>query len=169
MVAEFSDRETLQKQGLNPAEFRSGRWHVQTPGYLPNVCVGCGSRTGLKDQVDTVSYVTAWVLASLILTPLGLVLSYLLFRKRLRIRYARCDKCEARRRMWRVVTYCSWSAFALSLLVIPASPLVGLPSISPGWFPIVSLIAACIASPRTSLEFRVGQYANGDFELLGSL
>ncbi len=98
--------------------------HIQSPAYLPEFCIHCGTKKNLEPYRDTLNYVHTIAFLSLLLGPLVFIIVYFLSRKQSVISFYRCESCAKQKERWLLISVISWMLFVLT--VISAVALGGL-------------------------------------------
>lgn len=90
---------------------------IKSPAVFPKVCIRCSAITDLKESKIKLNYVNPLTFLWLLLSPLGLILAYFIFRKQAEITYSRCASCSNKSGKWEVIAMVSWIVFVTAILV----------------------------------------------------
>jgi len=114
-------RSNVERQG-QIRYFGNSTAKMSSPARLAPICVCCGRTEGLEQARCALSYVNPMILAWILLSPLALILAYVVTRKSLRLEYSACADCAARVRKWSRREMASWIGFAVVFVLAIALP-----------------------------------------------
>lgn len=84
---------------------------MRDPGRLLAICVKCEACENLKQNEKTLVYVNPLAFLGLIFGPIGLMIAYLIVRKKMSIEYSTCTPCSIKMSRWERREKLAWLAF----------------------------------------------------------
>jgi hypothetical protein len=93
-----------------------GKYFLLTsPGTLPCLCVECGADQALTTRTAKLRYVNPATFLWFFLSPVILLIAYLVVLKRATVSYSQCASCLSTTRRWAAVMKISGLAFCLAV------------------------------------------------------
>jgi hypothetical protein len=93
-----------------------GKYFLLTsPGTLPCLCVECGAGQALTTRTAKLRYVNPATFLWFFLSPVVLLIAYLVVLKRATVSYSQCATCLSTARRWATVMKVSGLAFCLAV------------------------------------------------------
>jgi hypothetical protein len=93
-------------------------YQINSPQKLPEVCIKCGSEHHVTNYKKLFSYINPFAFLGLVLGPLGIIMTFLIFRKQVNIEYSICQICQTKRGKYFFLIPLFWTLAAVFLFVL---------------------------------------------------
>ena len=137
---------------------------VKNPAILPNICRKCGATECDARIKKTLTKVNPIIILWILLSPLILIIAYLITNKKLKIEYSLCENCYKKYKAFKILEAISWLSFFgmifAAVLITEPTPYLMLPM-------LISFLTALFFTAIKENGLSVKKYQDGYFYVKG--